>query len=193
MSPPIDDLHPAQNRGFRELYAATRHVVNHYRALGQRLDEPALHEAETAARRLLDELRDPTVRYDLHGGPAAQGVGVNAARGRSGVADKFLERNQAMRTAVLDIQHVVTLLGYLANASTANGNDDLATFCGRWRETLAQVEERVRSAAVDTGRDPDSAVEPLDSSTVGRAAHGAAYWAGTFGEWFDRRTARRRT
>ena len=193
MSPSLEQLHPAQNRGFRELYAATRHVVNHYRALGQRLDEPALHEGETVARRLLDELRDQTVRYDLHGGPAAQGVGVNAARGRSGVADRFLERNQALRTAVLDIQHVVTLLGYLANVSTTNGNDDLAQFCGRWRETLAQAEERVRSAAADSGRDPDSAVEPLDPSSVGRAAHGAANLVGTFGEWFDRRTARRRS
>ena len=48
--------------------------------------------------------------------------------------------------------------------SDANGNADLATFCGRWREELAQVEERVRSAAIDSGRDPDAAVEPLDTS-----------------------------
>ena len=193
MSPALEDLHPAQNRGFRELFAAARHVVNHYRALQQRVDEPALADAEHAARRLLDELRDQTKRYDLHGGPAAQNVGVTAARARSGVGDRFLERNQALRTAVLDVQHVVTLLGYLAHVSDANGNADLAGFCARWRETLAQVEARVRSAAIDSGRDPDAAVAPLDESRVGRAAHGVAYWVGTFGERFDRRAARKRS
>ncbi len=43
------------------------------------------------------------------------------------------------------------------------------------------------------GEDPDAAIEPLDSSKVGRAAHGAAYAAGTVGEWVDRRVARRRS
>ena len=57
MTPALDDLHPAQNRGFRELFAAARHVVNHYRALQQRVDEPALADAEHAARRLLDDLQ----------------------------------------------------------------------------------------------------------------------------------------
>ena len=192
MSPSLDELHAAQNRGFRELYAAARHLVNHYRALGRRLDEPALHEGETAVRRLLDELRHETARYDLHGGPAAQGVGVNAARGRSGVADRFLERNQALRAAVLDIQHTVTLLGYLANASAANGNDDLADFCRRWEAAMLQAEQHLRAAAVDQGSRPDEAVEPLHGSPVGRAAHSVQNVVGTLGEWFDRHAAQRR-
>ena len=193
MSPSLGDLHPAQNRGFRELFAALRHLVSHYRGLAQRVDDPALGHAEQTARRLLDELRDQTRRYDLHGGPAAQGVGINAARGRSGVTDRFLERNQALRLAVLDVQHVVTLLAYLGRVSETNGNADLAEFCERWRASMAEVEERVRSAAVDTGGDPAGAVEPVDPSAVGRAAHGVAYWVGTFGERFDRRAARRRS
>jgi hypothetical protein len=36
------------------------------------------------------------------------------------------------------------------------------------------------------GRDPDGAIERLDPSAVGRAAHGAQFWAGSLGEWFDR-------
>ncbi|MEA2442950.1 MAG: hypothetical protein QOJ12_242 [Thermoleophilales bacterium] len=193
MSASPDQLHPAQSRGFRELYAAARQVANHHRSLADRLAVPAFGESANAAQRMLDELRTQTARYDLHGQPAAQGVGVSGARARSSVVDRFLERNQAERIAVLDLQHVVTLLGYLATASETNGNSDLAGFCRRWHAELREVESRVRDAAIDSGRDLDAAVEPFDPSPVGRAAHGVGYWFGTFGEWFDRRAARRRS
>lgn len=192
MNPSLEELHPAQNRGFRELYAAARHVVNHYRALGEQIDEDALLEGAAVARRLLDELRTETQRYDLHGYPAAQNVGATAARARSGVGERFLERNQALRLAVLDVQHLVTLLGYLAAVSETNRNDDLAEFCRRWEAALLEVERHIRAAAVDQGERPDHAVEPLDGSHIGRAAHSVQNVVGTFGEWFDRRTARRR-
>jgi hypothetical protein len=192
MSPSIDELHPAQNRGFRELYGSARQVVDHYRALSARLDEPALAGAERATRQLLDELAEQTERYDLHGYPAAQSVGVTAARARSGVVDRFLERNQALRLALLELQHAVTLLGYLAAASEANGNADLAEFCSRWHEALGQHERLMRDAAIGIGRRLEEAVQPIDTSAAGRAAHGVGYWVGTFGEWFDRRAAHRR-
>lgn len=193
MSPSLEELHPAQNRGFRELYAATRHVVSHYRALAQKLDVDALHEGSAVARRLLDDLRTHTERYGLYGFPAAQGVGANAALARTGVGERFLERNQALRFAVIDVQHVVTLLGYLASVSAANGNQDLVDFCHTWEASMLEVERGVRSAAVDCGQAPDYAVEPLHGSPVGRAAHGLAQGVvGGLGEWFDRRAARRR-
>ncbi|MEA2142055.1 MAG: hypothetical protein QOI64_485, partial [Solirubrobacteraceae bacterium] len=178
MSPSLEQLHPAQNRGFRELYAASRQVANHHRALAERLDLPAFGESADAARRLLDELRVQTARYDLHGQPAAQGVGVSGARARNGLLDRFLERNQAERIAVLDLQHVVTLLGYLATASETNGDADLAGFCRRWHGELREVESRVRDAAIDSGRDLEGAIEPFDPSPVGRAAHGVQNWVG---------------
>jgi hypothetical protein len=193
MSPSLEELHPAQNRGFRELYATTRQVADHHSALAERLDLPAFAESAEAARRLLDELRTQTARYDLHGQPAAQGMGVSGAGARNGLIDRFLERNQAERIAVLDLQHVVTLLGYLATASETNGNSDLASFCRRWHADLREVESRVRDAAIDSGRDLDAAIEPFDSSAMGRAAHGVGYWVGTLGEWVDRRAARRRS
>jgi hypothetical protein len=193
MSPSIEDLHPAQNRQLRELYAATRHVVNHYRALAQKLDIGALHDGAATARRLLDDLTRITERYDLYGFPAAQGVGANAARFRSGVGERFLERNQALRFAVVDVQHVVTLLGYLAAVSEVNGNQDLVDFCHSWEATMLEVEQRVRAAAVDIGRSPDYAIEPLHPTAVGRAAHGFAQGlVGGFGEWFDRKSGHRR-
>ena len=193
MSPALEELHPAQNRAFRELYAATRHVVNHYRALAYKLDVGALHDGAAVARRLLDDLRRHTERYDLYGYPAAQGVGANAARARSSIGERFLERNQALRFAVLDVQHVTTLLGYLAAVSDANGNQDLVDFCHGWEASMLEVEQHVRAAAVDQGARPDESVEPLHPNAVGRAAHGLAQGVvGGLGEWFDRRAARRR-
>jgi hypothetical protein len=192
VSPSLDDLHPAQNRGFRELYAATRHLVNHYRSLGERIPEDALLEGAAVGRRLLDDLRNHTERYGLYGHPAAQGVGANAALARGGVGERFLERNQALRLAVLDAQHVVTLLGYLAAVSETNGNGELAEFCRRWEQEMLGPEQQLRAAAVDQGTRPDAAVEPLDGSLVGRAAHNVQNVVGSLGEWVDRRAARRR-
>jgi hypothetical protein len=193
VSPSLDDLHPAQNRQFRELYAATRHVVNHYRDLAQKLDVDALHEGARQASSLLDDLRTHTERYGLFGYPAAQGVGANSARARTGVGERFLEVNQALRFAVVDVQHVVTLLGYLAAVSDTNGNQDLVDFCHKWEATMLEVEQRVRAAAVDVGRTPDYAIQPLHDSRVGRAAHGLAQGVvGGLGEWFDRQRGRRR-
>jgi hypothetical protein len=190
----LEQLHPAQNRGFRELYAATRQVVSHYRALAQKMDVAALHDGAAAATRLLDDLRRHTERYDLYGFPAAQGVGSNAARARSAIGERFLERNQALRFAVLDVQHVVTLLGYLAAVSKSNGNTDLVDFCHTWEGTMLAVERDVRAAAVGVGESPDYAVEPLHGTAVGRAAHGLAQGViGGLGEWLDRRAAKRRS
>jgi hypothetical protein len=192
VSPALDDLHPAQNRGFRELYAASRHLVDHYRSLAELIPEDALLEGAAVGRRLLDDLRAHTERYGLYGFPAAQNVGSSAARARSGVGERFLERNQALRLAVLDAQHVVTLLGYLAAASEANGNADLVDFCRRWENAMLEAEQHLRAAAVDQGERPDEAVEPLHGSHVGRAAHSVQNAFGTLGEWVDRQAARRR-
>jgi hypothetical protein len=192
MSPSLDDLHPAQNRAFRELYAAARHVADHYRGLAELIDEQSLRDGAAAAGRLLDELAKATRRYDLYGFPAAQNVGASAARARNDVGERFLERNQALRLAVLDVQHVVTLLGYLASVSETNGNDELVEFCRRWEAAVLAVEQHVRAAAVDQGRQPDDAVLPLHDDTLGRAAHGVQNVVGTIGEWIDRRTAHRR-
>jgi hypothetical protein len=191
MSPSLQDLHPAQNRAFRELYAATRHVVNHYRALYRLTGEDVLDQGAAAAGRLIDELGTQTPRYDLYGSPAAQNVGAGAARARNGVGERFLERNQAIRLAVLDVQHLVTLLGYLASVSETNGNDDLVEFCRRWEASMLEVEQHVRAVAVDQGQRPDQAVDPLHDSALGRAAHGVQNVVGTVGEWVDRHAAGR--
>src|SRR5205085_12378739 len=126
----------AQNRGLRELYSAVRQLAEHWTALADRLDgEPGTLElgaGADAARALLVELADVTASYGLYGGPAAQGVGSRAAGLRIAVLDRALERNQALRLAVLDVQHVTTLLAFLAQVASAGGVTPPAETCVRW-------------------------------------------------------------
>jgi hypothetical protein len=196
VSPPAPSLHPAQNRGLRELYAAARQLAAHWQALADRLgggpEVEELRAGVQAAQELLAELADLTAGYGLYGGPAAVSVGDRAAGLRNAVIDRTLERNQALRTAVLDVQHVTTLLAYLTEVARARGDEPLADACGRWERKLRRLESRVRKAAVAAGADPDAAVEPLDRTPLGRAGHKLAYAAGTVGEWVDRRIAERR-
>jgi hypothetical protein len=126
----------------------------------------------------------------LHGGPAVQSVGRSLAGSRNQVGDRFLERNQALRTAVLDVQHVVTLLGYQAEIAEKRGDTELARALRRHEKALLTVERAARKAAVELGRKPDAAIERVDRSPAGRVAHGAANTFGTVGEWVDRRIAR---
>ena len=187
-------LHPAENRGLREVYLTTRQLVDHWRALAARRPETSLGKllsrGADSARELLDELEPATAAHGLHGRPAAQGAGQAMARQRASVRDRFLEVNQAARFAVEDIQHVVTLLGYLAEVSAASGNEDLAELAARWDRKLRRLESQVRRAVIELGRDPDAAIEPLDSSPLGKAAHGLGSVAGSVGEWMDSKAAR---
>jgi hypothetical protein len=187
-------LHPAENRGYRELYAYARGMKAYWPQLADRFAggsaEQPLREGSVAAGALLAELERTTPDYELYGKPAAQSVGSNVARARRGVRDRFLERNQAVRLAVADIQHVVTLLGYLEQIARKRGDDRLRSFCSDERARLMPVERKVRAAAIELGSDPDAAVEPLDDSTAGKLAHRASYTVGALGEWLDRRSGR---
>src|SRR3954454_15752371 len=189
------ELHSAENRGYRELYVFARQIADHWPKLADRLlgasGRPAPHESAAAAQELLRELEQRTPEYGLYGKPAAQGVGANLARTRRDVRDRFLERNQALRLAVSDVQHVVTLLGYLEQIARSRGDEALRGFCSDQRARLMPVERTVRAAAIELGSSPDEAIEPLDDSAAGRMAHGAAYAFGSLGEWFDRRAGNR--
>ena len=195
MAEPTPTLHPAQNRGLRELYAGARELAGHWEALAPQLPAgPARDELEggaAAARELLEELREVTESHGLYGRPAAQGVGARFAGVRR-LFDRSLERNQALRYAVLDMQHLTTLLAYLAALGEQQGDEPMAEFCGRWERKLKRRETAARRAAVGLAERPDGAIEPLDDSRAGRVAHGAANAAGTVGEWVDRRVGSRR-
>ncbi|MGH2715150.1 MAG: hypothetical protein ACRDM7_14905, partial [Thermoleophilaceae bacterium] len=111
---------------------------------------------------------------------------------RNHAADRFLERNQALRFAAQEAQHLSTLAGYLGETAASRGDEELATFIRSWERKLRRMENAVRKAAIEQGAAPDAAVQPLDASPLGRAAHGVGYAMGTVGEWVDRQAARRR-
>jgi hypothetical protein len=179
-------LHPAEHRAVRELHATARALASHWSALASRLGEPAagpLRSGASSARALLEAL---SYRPDLPAGyPAAQGVGGGLAALRGSARDVVLERNQALRLAVGDVLHVVTLLGYLAALAEARGDADLAAFHREWKEQLATSQRAVSGAVLALAADPDSAVLPADPGPLGRAGHGVANAFGTFGEAFD--------
>jgi len=188
-------MHPAESRGYRELYLTGRQLIARWRRLGEALPassaEPVLKAADSVER-LLEELDPLTARHDLHGNVAAQGGGARLGAARGAIFDRFLERNQALRLALDDLEHVSTLLAYLATVSETRGDAELPEFCRSWERRLRRQLAAVRKAAVALGEDPDAAISPLDPSPAGRAAHGAAYAVGSVGEWVDRQVAHRR-
>jgi len=187
------ELHPAENRGYRELYAASQQIVAHWSRLAEWIGEPdstALTSGVDTSRELAVALNSRIGEYGLTGGPAAAGVGRNIGALRRTVADRFLERNQALRSALLDAQHVSALLAYLGKLAEQRKDTVLETFCQSWRERFSETEADLWLTAVNSGFDPDLAVARLDDSLVGKTAHGAAYAVGAVGEWVDRRAGK---
>jgi hypothetical protein len=189
-------MHPVEHRGLRELYAAARQLRDHWRTLAGRLDASAadhallLREGSDVARALLGELTDVTAAREIHGRPLAQGLGAQLANAHSALLDSALEVHQALRIAVLDVVHVVTLLEFLAGVSAQDDDADLQAFLEGWAATLRAQEDAIRAAVLTLAADPDLAVQASTPGIAGRIGHGAVNAIGTFGEWFDRRSAR---
>jgi hypothetical protein len=187
-------LYRAEHRALRELYAGARHLCGHWEKLAERIGGPpatALKRGAAAAAELLDELVSRTEEHGLHGFPAAQGAGGRLAGLRNNTSDLLLERNQAMRVAVLDAQHLTTLLGYLSALASTRGDEQLAAFHDRWESRMREVEAEARLAAIELGRDPSGAIVPADMSPLGRAGHQVAAVVGSAGEAIDSSTVGR--
>lgn len=178
-------MFPAEHRALRELHVTTRQLAGHWAKLGDRLggaEGALLDEGATAARVLLDELEERV--GELSGRPAAQSVGARLA-GARGVSDLLLERNQAFRSALLDLQHVTTLLAYTAQLARTREDESLAVWQDGWAERLRALEDRARAAAVALGSDPEAAIAPADESRVGRTGARVGVAFGTIGEAID--------
>ena len=181
-------LYRAEHRALRELYAVARQLCGHWERLAERIGGPpanVLRRGGDACYGLLDELAGRTEEHGLHGFPAAQGVGGRLAGVRNNAGDLLLERNQAMRVAVLDIQHLTTLLGYLGQLAATRGDEQLAGFHRRWEARLREVEAEARQAAIELGCEPAAAIVPADQGPLGRAGHHVANVVGTAGEALD--------
>ena len=141
-------LYRAEHRALRELYAVARQLCGHWERLAERIGGPpanVLRRGSDACHGLLDELAGRTEEHGLHGFPAAQGVGGRLAGVRNNAGDLLLERNQAMRVAVLDVQHLTTLLGYLGRLAATRGDEQLAGFHRRWEARLREIEAEARA------------------------------------------------
>jgi hypothetical protein len=181
-------LYRAEHRALRELYASARQLCGHWERLAVRIGgqpAPVLRRGTGICTELLDELTRNTEERGLHGFPAAYGTGARVAALRNNAGDLLLERNQALRAAVLDIQHLTTLLGYLGKLAATRGDDQLADFHRRWEARLQEIETDARQAAIDLGCDPPGAVIPAEQSALGRAGHHVANVVGTAGEAID--------
>jgi len=186
-------LHPAENRGYRELFLTAQEAQTRFAKLAEHLDgEPrsAVEKAHGALAEMLDEFKPALARYDLYAEHAARGGGSRIGTVRAAILDRFLERNQALRFAVDELEHVATLLAYLGALSGARRATALTDLCEGWERRIRRHVTATRKAAVELGSDPDAAIEPLDPSPLGKAAHATAVAAGAAGEAFDRKVAR---
>src|SRR5512146_1497473 len=142
-----DVLHKAEHRSYRELAVVLRQMLEHWEQLGRWL--PASHGAAEmtagadVARRLLAELETHLQRYEVSLRPGSQGLGGGLGLVRRQVADRFLERNQALRTAALEAHHVTMLLDFLAHVARSRDDQTAQQFCERWHQETALVAERV--------------------------------------------------
>src|SRR4051794_19340283 len=149
--------HSAEHRALRELYVFGRQLVTHWERLGRRLGGPeaALFTAGAAdARALLGEASGAMAARDVPVDRAAAFAG-RVTSARPSAPDGLLERNQALRYALHDVQHVVTLLAYAGALAAARGDEELRALCARGEERLAGHERAVREAIVALGARPD--------------------------------------
>ena len=141
---------------------------------------------------LLTELPPRTASYGLYGSPMAQGMGARLADLRTAFMDRGGDTGLVVRSAVLDMEHVTTLLRHLAELARARGDRNMAGFCEEWAGRLESSLDAVREAAVELGADPDRASAPLSDSAVNRAAHSVGWVFGSIGEAVDKAIGRRR-
>ncbi|HEY8583406.1 MAG TPA: hypothetical protein VIL49_10685 [Capillimicrobium sp.] len=184
-------MHPAAHRALRELIATANLLSSRWARLADHAPDVAapLRTGARDAEALADAFAALAGARDIAVGGAASGLGSTFGAGMARLGDPFLERNQSLRTAVLDIHHATVLLHYLQRLAEAESDGELADACREWAQRLLPTEGEVRDLAIAEGGDPDRAVQPVDGSPVGRAAHKVASAAGAAGEWVDRRLA----
>jgi hypothetical protein len=189
-------LHPAEHRAYRELYVVSRHLIHRWARVGTLLEETpvgeSLQRGAAEAQRLVDELEPRTEAYGLYGGPMAQGLGARLADLRTGITDRGADTGLVVRLAVLDAEHLTTLLRQLAQLARARQDHDLAAFCEQWAVRFESQLDAVRQAAIELGSDPDRVAAPIHDSLLNRTAHGVGWAFGAVGEGIDSLAGRRR-
>ena len=191
-----EPLHPTEHRGYRELYAALAQLKRHWRRLGGRLAGfrvgAELAAGASTADGLLDALTELTEHRGLYGRPLATGLGGAIAAARNVAFDRLLERNQAVRLALLDGHHARELVAYLGRAAERRGDAEAAAFCESAGKRVGDATDGVRAGYLELAAEQDRAIEPAERSPVGRLASRLGVAVGTLGELADRGAATRR-
>src|SRR4051794_18741108 len=203
-------MHSAEHRALRELRVFGTQLERHWEHLAGRIGgaEAALLAAGAAdARAMLAEV-GAAAAAPAGGGwlagcgppPAARGVPPRPAAAFAGrltsarppAPDHLLERNQALRFALLDAWHCATLLRYAASLAATRGDDELRALLDRFAGRLDDRAAAVRDAVVALGARPDDAVAAAIPNVAGRLGRRTAAFGGALGEWLARRVSARR-
>ena len=182
-------LHPAENRGYRELMLTAEEARTRLRRIAGHLDvdtRAVCDKGSEALGEMIVAFTPALAEHDLHSELAARGTGSRIGTVRAEILDRFLERNQALRFAIDDVEHVTTLLAYMGSVSASRGKKNLPELCTAWERKLRRQVGLLRKAAIELGSKPDEAIEPLDPGAIGKAAHGTAVATGTVGEAVDK-------
>jgi hypothetical protein len=189
-------LHPAEHRAYRELYVSAKQLTRRWRRLGSALEGTPVADALWSGLAQVEEflrvLGPRTAAYDLHGGPAVQNLGARIADFRTLITDRGADTGFSVRFAVLDLEHLTTLLRHLAELARARSDQTLARFDEEWATRLESELDSVREAAVKLGTNPDRTAAPLSGNPVNRAAHGIGWTFGAVGEGIDKLAGRRK-
>jgi hypothetical protein len=188
-------LHPTEHRGYRELFAFGSSLFVHWDQLDQHLPPTRarpFREGAEEARELVRQLETHAAAYDLHGKPAAQGLGNSIGVARSRVRNRFVETDRATRFALSEVAYVVALLEYLERVAQTRGDSRAQEFCSGWASRMSAIERHARVAGAELGADPDLAMQPYDGSLLGKALQSVGFVLGSVGEWTDRQAAKRR-
>src|SRR4051794_19591889 len=188
-------MHSAEHRALRELRVFGTQLALHWEHLARRFDgaeAERLAAGAADARAMLVEGGAAAAARDVPTRPAAPLTG-RLTSARPVAPDPPLARKQALRYAVLDVQHCATLAAYAAALAATSGDEELRALLAGWQERLEGHERAVRAAAIALGGRPDDAVAPAIPTVPGRLGQRLAASGGALGEWVDRRAAARRS
>jgi hypothetical protein len=187
-------MHSAEHRALRELRVFGTQLERHWEHLAGRIgsaEASVLAAGAAGARAMLAEVGAAAAARGVPTRPAAALTG-RLTSARPPAPDHLLERNQALRYAVLDAEHCATLLRYAAALAATRGDDELRALLERFAGRLDERAAAVRDAAVALGARPDDAIAPAIPNAAGRLGQRIAAAGGALGEWIDRRAAARR-
>ena len=94
---------------------------------------------------------------------------ARAWRARAGSRTLLLERNQALRGALLELRHAEILLGYLSALARTRGDTALADWHEDWERKLVELAAAGPRDAGRPGRRSRQRLAPAETGWLGRA------------------------